>query len=121
MPQITINGIDIHYREAGEGFPVVLIHGYTGNLRNWALTIPALTEHFRTISVDSRGHGQSGKPTQKEDYSLDLMADDVYQLLTQLGVSDCYLAGHSMGGRVAQLLTLAHPALFRALVLVDTA
>ncbi len=121
MALTTVNGVEINYREAGDGFPIVLIHGYTGNLRNWALTIPALTEHFRTISMDLRGHGQSSKPTEKEDYALDLMADDVYQLLVQLGVTDCYLAGHSMGGRVAQLLILAHPELFRALVLVDTA
>lgn len=120
MPHASVNGIELHYREAGEGFPIVLIHGYTGNLRNWALTIPALTEHFRPISMDLRGHGHSSKPTRKEDYALDLMAEDVYQLLEELGVTDCYLAGHSMGGAVAQRLILAHPDLVRALILVDT-
>ena|SRR5437899_4927491 len=121
MPSVTVNGIEMNYREAGEGFPIVLIHGYTGNLRNWAFTIPALTERHRTISMDLRGHGHSAKPMEKKDYTLDLMADDVHQLLMHLGVTDCFLAGHSMGGRVAQLLILAHPELFRALVLVDTA
>src|SRR2546422_5857227 len=111
MPHATVNRIEMHYREAGEGFPIVLVHGYTGNLRNWAFSIPALTERYRTISMDLRGHGHSSKPTEKEDYTLDVMADDVHQLLTHLGVTDCHLAGHSMGGRVAQLLTLAHPAL----------
>lgn len=121
MPNVKVNGIEMNYREAGEGFPIVLIHGYTGNLRNWAFSIPVLTAHYRTISMDLRGHGHSSKPMAKEDYSLDLMADDVYQLLRHLGIKDCYLAGHSMGGRVAQLLILSHPELFRALVLVDTA
>jgi pimeloyl-ACP methyl ester carboxylesterase len=121
VPTAKLNGVEINYREAGEGFPIVLIHGYTGNLRNWALTIPVLTEHFRTISLDLRGHGQSSKPTQSEDYSLDMLASDVHGLLRHRGVNDCYLVGHSMGGYVSQHLILQHPELFRALVLVDTA
>lgn len=121
MPVATINGLDIHYREKGEGFPVVLVHGFTGNSRNWALTVPVLTRRFRTISVDLRGHGHSAKPVRREDYTLEAMADDVYILLQHLGVSGCYLAGHSMGGMVSQHIVLDHPELVRALVLVDTA
>src|SRR5574341_499145 len=61
MAIATINGLEIHYREKGEGFPVVLVHGFTGNSRNWALTVPVLTRTFRTISIDLRGHGHSAK------------------------------------------------------------
>lgn len=121
MPVATIKGLEIHYREKGEGFPVVLVHGFTGNSRNWALTVPALTQRFRTISVDLRGHGHSAKPVRAEDYRLEAMAEDVYELLGHLGVRECYLAGHSMGGMVAQHTALDHPELVRALVLVDTA
>ncbi len=121
MPTATINGLEIHYREKGQGFPVVLVHGFTGNSRNWALTVPVLTRQFRTISVDLRGHGHSAKPVRQEDYTLEAMADDVYALLQHLGVRECYLAGHSMGGMVSQHIVLDHPELVRALVLVDTA
>ncbi len=121
MPVATINGLEIHYREKGEGFPVVLVHGFTGNSRNWALTVPVLTRTFRTISVDLRGHGHSARPLRQEDYTLEAMADDVYELLQHLGVRECYLAGHSMGGMISQHLVLDHPELVRALVLVDTA
>lgn len=121
MPTATINGLEIHYREKGEGFPVVLVHGFTGNSRNWALTVPVLTRQFRTISVDMRGHGHSAKPVRREDYTLEAMADDVYALLQHLGVRECYLAGHSMGGMVSQHIVLDNPELVRALVLVDTA
>ena len=121
MPTATVNGIELHYREAGEGFPIVLVHGYTGNSRNWALTIPALAERFRTVSVDLRGHGRSAKPLRAEDYTADAMAEDVYGLIGHLGIKECFLAGHSMGGMVAQHLILAHPEPFRALILVDTA
>ncbi len=121
MPTVSINGLEIHYREAGQGFPVVLIHGFTGNLRNWALVIPALTQRYRTVSPDLRGHGQSGKPTRPEDYSLELMAEDVYGLLRHLDIDRCYLVGHSMGGMVAQSLVLTYPGPVQALALVDTA
>jgi 3-oxoadipate enol-lactonase len=122
MSHANVNGLSIHYRDTGaDGFPLVLAHGFTGNSRNWALTAPALRERFRLISPDHRGRGLSDKPTAREDYDLDLLADDLYRLLRGLGVESCYLAGHSMGGMVAQLLTLEHPEMVRALVLVDTA
>jgi 2-succinyl-6-hydroxy-2,4-cyclohexadiene-1-carboxylate synthase len=121
MPTETINGIEIHYRDVGAGFPVVLLHGYTGNSRNWALTVPALRDRFRVISPDHRGHGLSGKPRSEDAYSLPEMADDVYKLLHSLGIHECYLVGHSMGGMIAQYVVLEHPELVRALVLEDTA
>jgi 2-succinyl-6-hydroxy-2,4-cyclohexadiene-1-carboxylate synthase len=121
MPTATINGLEMHYRERGQGFPVVLVHGFTGNSRNWALTVPVLAREFRTISVDLRGHGHSAKPVRAEDYTLEAMADDVFALLQHLGVRECYLAGHSMGGMLSQHIVLDHPQLVRALVLVDTA
>jgi len=121
MPHANVNGIDIHYRETGEGFPAILTHGYTGNSRNWALTVPALRESFRTISVDLRGHGHSEKPSSEDEYALEVMASDVYELLRALDVTECALVGHSMGGMVSQLLVLEHPEIVRALVLVDTA
>jgi 3-oxoadipate enol-lactonase len=121
MPKAGINGIEINYRESGEGFPLLLIHGFTGNLRNWALQAPVLTRGFRMVSIDQRGHGHSEKPTRPEDYSLQLMAEDTYGLLQHLGIDRCYLIGHSMGGMVAQHFALAHPEPVKALVLVDTA
>ena len=121
MPYANVNGIELHYRETGEGLPIVFVHGYTGNSRNWALTIPALRDNFRTISVDLRGHGLSAKPASEDDYALEVMASDAYELLKSLDVTECVLVGHSMGGMVSQLLILEHPEIVRALVLVDTA
>ncbi len=121
MPLANANGVDIRFRDVGEGFPIVLIHGYTGNSRNWALTAPPLAHRFRVISVDLRGHGLSAKPVSEDAYALEAMASDVYELLKNLEVSEYALVGHSMGGMVSQLLILEHPAMVRALVLVDTA
>ncbi len=121
MPKARINDIEINYRDNGEGFPLLLIHGFTGNLRNWALQAPLLARGFRMVSFDQRGHGHSGKPTRPQDYSLELMAEDAHGLLRHLGIDSCYVVAHSMGGMVAQHLALTHPQPVRALVLVDTA
>jgi 3-oxoadipate enol-lactonase len=121
MPTARINDIEIHYRDRGEGHPVFLIHGFTGNLRTWALQAPVLTQDYRMVSIDQRGHGHSEKPTRPEDYSLELMAEDAFGLLQHLGIDQFYLIGHSMGGMVAQHLVLAHPEPVQALVLMDTA
>lgn len=122
MPNANVNGLEIHYRDTGgDAFPVVLAHGYTGNSRNWALTVPALRASYRVISPDHRGHGMSSKPSDRDDYALQSMADDLYGVLQHAGVQQCFLVGHSMGGMISQLLTLSHPEVVRALVLVDTA
>jgi len=120
MLTATVNGLEIAYRDIAEGFPVVLVHGYTGNSRNWALTAPLLAEHFRVISMDLRGHGLSEKPKREEDHTYPQMAEDVHKLLRHLQVDQACVVGHSMGGRVVQELVLAHPEMFGALVLVDT-
>jgi 2-succinyl-6-hydroxy-2,4-cyclohexadiene-1-carboxylate synthase len=121
MPTVSVNGLDLHYRDVGTGYPVVLVHGFTGNTRNWALTVPALRERFRCVSVDLRGHGRSARPAEREEYALEVMAGDVVGLLEQLGIRECYLVGHSMGGMVAQQIAIERPRLVGALVLVDTA
>lgn len=115
------DGITLAYRTAGNGFPIVFVHGFTGNLRNWALTAPVVARSYRTVSLDLRGHGASGRPVRPEDYRLPVMAEDVRELLRVLGIDACVLVGHSMGGMIAQEFALAHQDLLRGLVLVDTA
>lgn len=122
MAEVTVNGLKINYRDTGgSGPPVVLVHGFTGNVRNWALTVPAIRDRFRCVSLDLPGHGLSGKPTDAPSYELSKMAEVVWGAIQALGLEKPVLMGHSMGGMISQLVLLAHPEAFRALVLVDTA
>ncbi|MEJ2738596.1 MAG: alpha/beta fold hydrolase, partial [Dehalococcoidia bacterium] len=82
MPFKRINDIDIYYEEHGEGEPLLLIHGLGSSTRDWELQVPVLSEHYRVITVDLRGHGQTAKP--KEPYSINLFADDTFKLLDAL-------------------------------------
>ncbi len=120
MPEVTANGLKIHYRDVGEGFPIVFLHGFTGNTRSWALTVPSLRDRFRCVSIDHPGHGQSDKPADTGFYALPNMAAVACAAIREIGIEECYLVGHSMGGMIAQHVILDNPQLVRGLALVDT-
>jgi pimeloyl-ACP methyl ester carboxylesterase len=114
----ALGDLDVAFRDVGSGDVLVLVHGITGSMRNWALVAPALASGRRVISYDQRGHGLSSDPTPPDDYTLDLLADDLRRLLDGLGVQRFALVGHSMGAMVAQTFVLAHPERVDRLVLI---
>jgi pimeloyl-ACP methyl ester carboxylesterase len=120
MPMVRIGDIDLYHEVRGEGFPIVFAHGYTGSHADWVSQIAALCGRFRLIAIDHRGHGRSQGPASASEYSVAIMAEDIYRLLGHLGIESCCLVGHSMGGFMALQLALNHPAIVSALVLVDT-
>ena len=114
------DGQRLAYRETGEGRPLVLIHGYFSNAwTNWiryghaALLAEA---GFRVIMPDLRAHGDSAKPHDPAAYPPDILADDAFALLRQLGLDDYDLGGYSLGGRTT-LRMLARGAQPRKAVL----
>ena len=96
MPEIILNDIKINYIEKGKGFPLVLIHGLSDDLKLWGHLIPELSRNYRIIALDLRGHGSSGKPDSP--YSIEQFSRDIYCLLIKLKIKRVHLAGFSMGG-----------------------
>ncbi len=125
MAIASIAGIELSYRIAGaQGrTPVVFIHGYTGNLRNWSLQVKALAARggFRCLSADNPGHGDSSAPADPRAYDLDQVAEVLHQLALGLDFAPAILFGHSMGGAIAEEFALRYPEHVRALVLVGSA
>ena len=105
------DGTELAWRELGEGRPVLLLHGLFSNaVTNWirfghAAAIAA--RGFRVIMPDLRGHGDSGHPHDARFYPPDVLADDGFALLRQLGLSDYDLAGYSLGGRTVLRMLVA--------------
>lgn len=118
VPDISSNGITLHYTDTGgEGRPVVLIHGWPLNGRSWADQEGALVDAgYRAIAYDRRGFGSSDKPESGYDY--DTMAADLAGLLDGLYLTDVTLVGFSMGGgEVARYLGTHGDARVRSAVL----
>lgn len=119
MPYAPINRARIHYEIYGTGDPVLMINGLSAPAVNWLYQVRDLSPHYRVITFDNRGVGESDLP-EAEFYPTALMADDAAGLLEHLGVKRAHVIGASMGGTVAQELTLRHPGVVRSLVLACT-
>lgn len=110
MPTFTSNGLELAYRDEGEGDPILLIHGFASNLDvNWVgpgWFDLLKTDGRRVIAIDNRGHGASEKLYDPAFYGSDLMAEDALRLLDHLEVKRADVMGYSMGARVTALLTI---------------
>jgi pimeloyl-ACP methyl ester carboxylesterase len=115
MDRARINGVDIAYDVSGNGDPVVLIGGFGMTKEGWAEQVDALEGHFRVITFDNRGVGESTVPS--EPFTIDDMAVDTAGLLDHLGIDAAHLFGVSMGGLIAQTLLLDYPDRVRKAVL----
>ncbi len=110
------NGVHIHWAEAGEGRPVVLLHGVCDSHRTWRRIAPSLSAMHRTIMPDLPGHGLSDRPDAP--YTVEWYADVIAEWIEGLGLSRFDLVGHSFGGGVAQMLLLRLGPRVRRLALV---
>lgn len=121
MERVRVGEIEMAYEAHGSGArPFVLVHGFTGSRDDWREMLPRLAARGRTIAPDLRGHGDTTNTGDAATYDFDQLARDVIGLLDALGIERFDLLGHSMGGIVAQIVTLAHPGRVASLVLMDT-
>src|SRR5690554_1641282 len=98
MHTIQLRDIEMAYEDYGTGEVVILLHGFCGSSAYWKNVIPVLSQGFRVIVPDLRGHGRSSVP--EDTYTMDQMADDVKHLLDALHLPKVMLIGHSLGGYV---------------------
>jgi len=113
-----VNGINLAYSDEGQGLPVVFLHAFPFNRAMWDPQIKSLSDRFRVITVDLRGHGESDAPLWR--YSMDQFADDVKGLLDHLAIQQAVLVGLSMGGYILFAFWRRYPERVKALVLADT-
>jgi pimeloyl-ACP methyl ester carboxylesterase len=120
MPALDRHGTKLFYEESGRGDPTfVFVHGWTCNHTYFEPQVEHFARHHRVVTVDLRGHGQSGQPEQA--YTIAGFADDVAWMCSELGVDRPVVVGHSMGGTVVLELAARHPELARAVVMIDAA
>jgi len=106
----------LHYKEIGEGKPLVILHGLFGTSDNWQTHAKKLSEYYRVILVDQRNHGHS---PWSEDFTYEHLADDLECLILHLGIDHFTLIGHSMGGKTAMYYSQKYPTRLEKMVIVD--
>jgi pimeloyl-ACP methyl ester carboxylesterase len=115
----SVNGIQMHYVIGGQGDPVVLLHGWPETWYAWRHVMPALAKNYTVIAPDLRGLGDSSKPPT--GYDGKTLAEDIHQLVTQLGFKTIFLVGHDIGTQTGYSYAAAHPNNVSKLVLMEFA
>ncbi len=113
-----VNGVRLNVIDEGHGPPVVFVHGLGGTWRDWEPELDQLTDRYRVVVPEHRGHGRSDAGTEK--LTVPLLARDVEALCRSLGVDRAAVVGLSLGGMVAQALALDAAPLVAALVVADS-
>ena len=113
----TVNGIATYYEIHGkEGAPwLTFSHSLACSVRMWDGQIAAFKDRYRILVYDTRGHGGSAAPAGA--YTLELLAEDLFELLKKLQIARTHFVGLSMGGMIGQIVALKERALFERLVL----
>lgn len=115
--QVIVEGATLAYEAAGEGYPLLCVHGFGGSRSSWEMVWPALSTGRRALRVDQRGFGES---TEHQPLMFS-HADDLLALLDDADINRCDLVGFSLGGAVSINFALDHPDRVRRLVLIAPA
>ncbi len=116
---IEIDGMQVHYRDEGEGMPIVLIHGTGASLHTWDDWTAILKKDFRVIRLDLPAFGLTG-PHPSHDYRIETYADFLDKFLIELDIDSLYLAGNSLGGNISWYYASEHHEKVKKLVLIDS-
>jgi len=119
VPNVTVDSAVLHYEAAGEGPPLVLLHGIGSNSKSWSRQIAGLSSNFRVIAWDAPGYGGSSDPPKIQP-SIRFYADTLRSFLDSLGLNKVFLLGHSLGGVIARDFYRLFPDYILALILADT-
>ncbi len=108
------NHVKIRYLDEGQGEPVILLHGFTGDVeRGWISTgvLPELAKHYRVIAFDLRGHGKSGKPHDPAAYGREMVLD-ITRLMDHLSIRRAHIVGYALGANIVARLLVTQPDRF---------
>src|SRR5262245_60110738 len=93
-------GVKIHYRTAGKGPLILLLHGFPDFWYSWRGQIPVLAKHHQVVAIDLRGYNRSDKPTKVEDYAMDRLVGDVVAVIKHFKQAKATVVGHDWGGAI---------------------
>lgn len=110
--------MNLFFREEGNGFPVVIVHGLYGSSDNWLTVGKKLSAHYKVYMIDQRNHGRS---PNSNDHSYEVLKEDLAGFFDQHHIQKAIVIGHSMGGKTAMAFAADYPEKIEKLVIVDIA
>jgi pimeloyl-ACP methyl ester carboxylesterase len=116
---VEINGMQVHYRDEGAGFPIVLMHGTAASLHTYDAWTKQLSKDYRVIRLDLPAFGLTG-PNKNAEYSIESYTKFLSQFLEKIKVAKFYLAGNSLGGNIAWNYAAEYPEKVLKLILIDS-
>src|SRR6266516_2400363 len=117
MPTASVNGVELYYEEAGDGYPLIFSHEFAGDCRSWEAQVRFFSRRYRVITWNYRGYPPSEVTDDPAAYSEEQLVDDQRGLMQHLGIQQANVAGLSMGGALALKFGIAHPSMCRSLVI----
>ena len=118
MPYANSKGVQLYYEEAGKGVPVVFVHEFAGDIRSWEPQLRYFSRRYRCIAFNARGYLPSDVPESASQYSQAIAADDIANVMSDLGVRKAHIIGCSMGGYATLHFGLRHARLARSLTVI---
>jgi pimeloyl-ACP methyl ester carboxylesterase len=110
--------MQLHFKEYGQGEPLIILHGLFGSLENWQAISEGLSDAFHIFALDQRNHGRSPH-SMEMNYAV--MARDIGEFMVQHSLPSTHLLGHSMGGKAAMQFALSQPDKVNKLIIADVA
>jgi len=118
---LVVNGVRLHFVDAGTGPLVVLLHGFPEFWYSWRRQLPVLAKAgFHAVALDLRGYNESARPPNVRDYRIRCLVDDVAGLIAALGEKRAVVVGHDWGGVIAWKLAMRRPDLLERLVILNS-
>lgn len=115
--QIKCNDVTYFVEVYGNGEPLLLLHGFTGDHSTWRDLVDLLQNNYLCIVPDIIGHGRSGSPHDYSRYRLENVSADLKQIMKVLNIEQCHVLGYSMGGRLALQFSILFPEYVKTLLL----
>lgn len=110
--------MELNFKTFGTGYPLVILHGLLGSLDNWQSIAKKLADKYEVYIIDQRNHGRS---PHTDEFSYELLSNDLLEFFEQHQIKKAHLIGHSMGGKTAMTFALHHPDRVNRLIVVDIA
>jgi pimeloyl-ACP methyl ester carboxylesterase len=118
MPYANSKGVQLYYEEAGKGVPVVFVHEFAGDIRSWEPQLRYFSRRYRCIAFNARGYLPSDVPEPVSQYSQAIAADDIANVMTDIGVRKAHIIGCSMGGYATLHFGLRYARMARSLTVI---